>query len=119
MAAEDYINDCDFDPFLEEEPPGGWTGFNMTEYRAPRRVRINGPDVPGTVQLSSLLPGETFKFPNAVNAANVYMVIESQALSAAFPALSHYILLNTGRLYASSPTKRVQQVDVRVSVDVS
>ena len=124
MAAEDYIDECDFDPYLEDdEPPGGWSPYYQRQLASlpssswgapkPRRVSV---DLPGSVALSSLQPGETFRFANAVNAVNVYMVIASQDLSA---ALVHYVLLNTGKVYSSNPTKRVFQVDARITIDSS
>lgn len=85
--------------------------YGRHPFEEPRRIQV---EIPGSVQLDALHPGETFRFANAMSASNVYMVIQSQDLD---DSLIHYVLLNSGRLYSSRPTKRVMQVDVRMSID--
>lgn len=87
--------------------------YGCASLKEPRRAQVE-VNLPGSVELQSLEPGETFRFVNAVNGANVYMVIQSSDLD---DTLVHYTLLNTGRVYHSHPTKCVMQVDVRIIVD--
>lgn len=98
---------------MDPEPPD--CGLLPARYGwAPRRVTV---DLFGTIELQDLHPGETFTFPNAVNVENVYMVISSPDHEGEWNTNIHYVLLNKGQVYSSSPSKRVTQVDVRVSVD--
>lgn len=71
-------------------------------------------DLPGSVALEDLEPGETFRFATPIKPANVYMVISSKDLD--YEDV-HYVLLNSGKLYSSRPSKRVMQIDVRVVID--
>jgi len=122
MAAEDYFPDeYAYDDFQEEEPREGWDAYYARQVRelrldrrypqSTRRVQVV---IPGSLPLEELGPGETFRFASAVNPANVYMVIDSIDLD---DQDVHYVLLRTGKVYSSRPTKRVMQVDVSVVVD--
>lgn len=117
MVAEDHFDE--FYPFdddgwaLEAELEAYNQRYGRMPFSEPRRVQV---DIPGSVKLSSLSPGETFRFANALNVANVYMVIQSEDLD---ESVVNYVLLNTGKVYKSRPNKSVVQVDVRMSVDTA
>jgi len=98
--------------FADGEPDCG--PLSSRHEWAPRCVTV---DLFGTIELQDLHPGETFTFPKAVNVKNVYMVISSPDHDGDWDTNIYYVLLNKGQVYSSSPSKRVTQVDVRVSVD--
>lgn len=112
MAAEDYFDEFTFDEG-PEEPYEGWTAAHSVarEERFDRRIEV---DLPGSIALDEMNPGETFRFATPIKSANVYVVISSKDLD---DEHVHYVLLNNGKHYSSRPSKRVMQVDVRVSID--
>lgn len=121
MAAEDY-HDFDYPPEYDNDhddpffPPRGGTAYPRERIRpgSLRTIRFAEVAVPGSKPLSDLVPGETFRFAQAKNAANVYMVIEEE--DAPYSGDVRYILLNSGKVYSSRPNKPVVQVDIRVSI---
>ena len=82
-----------------------------TSAKHARRIQI---DVPGSVCIGNLAPGETFRFPNAVSASNVYMIVSHEQLDGR--GWVNCVLLNKGVLYDSPPNKRVMQVDVSMRI---
>lgn len=106
----------DDDPYFDEldfKRSGYGRSPGRDPFEEPRRIQV---DIPGSVKLSSLSPGETFRFANAMSVANVYMVIQSEDLD---DSVVNYVLLNTGKVYKSRPSKSVVQVDVRMSIDTA
>lgn len=118
MAAEDYFDEyAPYSDWDAEEPDEGWDAYYARQDRESRRSTTHRRievDLPGSVPLEALEAGETFRFASPIKPENVYMVISSKDLD---DEDVHYVLLNNGKLYSSRPSKRVMQIDVRVSID--